>query len=59
MPTYVCHGSLELNGVIFTITADNIEAARMKAKNNEYDEYETDRAEAINVELRVGSLERN
>lgn len=57
MPKYECRGSVELSGVVFTITADNIDDARKKARNGEYDEYEIDRAETVNLEMKVATVE--
>jgi hypothetical protein len=57
MPKYECRGRLELSGVVFTITAGNIAEARKKARAGNYDEYEIDRAETINCEMNVATVE--
>lgn len=57
MPKYECRGSVELSGVVFTIIADSIEDARKKARNGEFDEYEIDRAETVNVEMKIATVQ--
>lgn len=59
MPRFIARGSVTLKGVVFKITADNIDSARKKVRNGEFDEYETDNGEAIDWEIDTGSVEGN
>lgn len=57
MPKYICRGSVELSGAVFTITADSVADARKKARSGEYDDYDIDGAETLNCELDVATVE--
>lgn len=59
MPEYLCKGTLELHGVTFTITADNLDQAKEKAKNGQWDEEDSSGAETWNSKLDVSTLELN
>ena len=59
MPEYLFTGTVELSGVLFTVTADNETEAKAKAKLGEWDDYDISGAETRNAELTVSSCELN
>ena len=59
MPEYLFRGRLELNGVIFTVNAENEEEARAKAKTGDYSEWDISGAEGVNWTLDPATCEAN
>lgn len=59
MKEYVAKGSLTRSGVIFYITADTLEEAKVKAASGEYLEYDTDGADTVNWDIEVDTVEEN
>lgn len=59
MPTYTARGSITLKGTKFRIVADNIDAARRKAREGDFAEFESDSAELVDWEIDSGSVEAN
>jgi hypothetical protein len=56
MARYHAKGSITLNCVDFYIIADNIEAARNKARNGEYDEYEIDASDVLDLDIKTATV---
>jgi hypothetical protein len=59
MSRFIFKGSVTLNGVDFYINADDARDAIKKARNGEFEFYETDGAETVDLEINAGTCEPN
>jgi len=57
MAKWTAMGSVRLDGVVFTITADTVEEARAKARAGDYDEHDEMPAETADWTILPSTVE--